>query len=235
QGVVLERAIIFGNSAAPLTKKDVAPDPQHTHKWCVYVRGVHGEDLSYMIKKVQFKLHESFVNPARVIEKHPFEVWETGWGQFEIQIRITFVDPNEKAIQLYHMLTLFPPDGDPAAMHPQSPALPSAPKKPVVAEVYEDIVFNEPTELMYEVLMANPQLPLPKKANHQFSRLNFTSAHIILNSHFTLFEAAQAEQDELKKLVDTQALVLKEIEAHKAMIARLQQELKEVEAAVKAS
>ncbi|KAI8805605.1 yeats family-domain-containing protein [Cladochytrium replicatum] len=215
KGVVLERGIIFGNSASPLTKKDVAPDPQHTHKWCVYVRGVHGEDLSYMIKKVQFKLHESFVNPSRVIEKHPFEVWETGWGQFEIQIRITFVDPNEKAIQLYHMLTLFPPDGDPSAMQPPSPALAGATKKPVVAEVYEDIVFNEPTELMYEVLMATPQLPLQKKANHQFT--------------------AQAEHDELKKLVDTQALVLKEIEAHKAMIARLGQELKDCEAAVKAS
>jgi YEATS domain-containing protein 4 len=31
-----------------------------------------------------------------VLNKPPFEVQETGWGEFEIQIKLFFVDPNEK-------------------------------------------------------------------------------------------------------------------------------------------
>lgn len=44
-----------------------------------------------------------------VVEKPPYEVTETGWGEFEIQIRIYFVDPNEKPITAFHYLRLFQP------------------------------------------------------------------------------------------------------------------------------
>lgn len=35
-------------------------------------------------QQVVFKLHDSFPNPVRVIDKPPFELTETGWGEFEI-------------------------------------------------------------------------------------------------------------------------------------------------------
>ena len=65
KGVTVHRPIVYGSSARPITKKDVPSDPSHTHAWTLFVRGVHGEDISYFIKKVVFKLHESFPNPLR--------------------------------------------------------------------------------------------------------------------------------------------------------------------------
>ena len=33
-----------------------------------------------------------------VVLKPPFEVTETGWGEFEVIIKIYFVDPNERPV-----------------------------------------------------------------------------------------------------------------------------------------
>jgi YEATS domain-containing protein 4 len=42
-----------------------------------------------------------------VIDRPPFEVTETGWGEFEIQIRVAFVTESaEKPISMTHMLKL---------------------------------------------------------------------------------------------------------------------------------
>jgi transcription initiation factor IIF auxiliary subunit len=42
-----------------------------------------------------------------VIDKPPFEVTETGWGEFEIQIRVAFsTESGEKPITLFHVLKL---------------------------------------------------------------------------------------------------------------------------------
>jgi len=65
KGVSHSRAIIYGSVAVPLGKKEEVPDPSHTHKWTVFVRGVGSEDISRFIKKVTFKLHESFEQPTR--------------------------------------------------------------------------------------------------------------------------------------------------------------------------
>lgn len=50
------------------------------------------------IKKVHFKLHESYTNPNRIVTKAPYELTETGWGEFEIVIKIYFHDPNERPV-----------------------------------------------------------------------------------------------------------------------------------------
>lgn len=42
-------------------------DATNTHKWICYVRGVNNEDLSYLIKKVEFILHQSFDEPVKSI------------------------------------------------------------------------------------------------------------------------------------------------------------------------
>lgn len=64
KGISVTRPFIYGNVATPLTGKKAA-ESDHTHKWTVCVRGVNGEDVSYFIKKVQFKLHETYSNPLR--------------------------------------------------------------------------------------------------------------------------------------------------------------------------
>lgn len=70
----------------------------HTHQWTVYVKPYHNEDMSAYVKKVHFKLHESYNNPNRIVTKPPYELTETGWGEFEIVIKIYFHDPNERPV-----------------------------------------------------------------------------------------------------------------------------------------
>jgi YEATS domain-containing protein 4 len=39
--------------------------------------------------------------PILVINKPPYEVHETGWGEFEITLKIFFNDPNEKPVSSF--------------------------------------------------------------------------------------------------------------------------------------
>lgn len=34
-----------------------------------------------------------------VVTKPPYEITETGWGEFEIIIKIFFIDPNERPVR----------------------------------------------------------------------------------------------------------------------------------------
>jgi YEATS domain-containing protein 4 len=84
------KPIVYGNTAYALPQK--LPNG-HTHKWRLYIRPyIHSDDLSKYIRKVQFKLHESYPNPIRVTDLTPFELEETGWGEFEAQVSHFFVD-----------------------------------------------------------------------------------------------------------------------------------------------
>ena len=109
------------------------------------MRGVNNEDISYWLKKVQFKLHETYANSVRVIEECPFEVEETGWGEFEIVIKLFFnPESNEKPQQIYHGLKLHPYDGDIEAK--------KARRDVIKSMCYEEVQFNEPVEQFYEAL-----------------------------------------------------------------------------------
>ena len=57
----MRRSIVYGSIATPIKK----PESDHTHKWTIYVRGFHNEDLSTYVKRVVIRLHESFQNPTR--------------------------------------------------------------------------------------------------------------------------------------------------------------------------
>ena len=46
---------------------------------------------SLRLTQVVFKLHDSFEKPIRVVETAPYELTETGWGEFEIQITVSVV------------------------------------------------------------------------------------------------------------------------------------------------
>ena len=73
-----------------------------SHKWTVYVRGGTNEDISVVVKRVVFQLHSSFNNPTRVVDGPPFELSESGWGEFEIVITLHFHnDVCEKPLHLW--------------------------------------------------------------------------------------------------------------------------------------
>jgi YEATS domain-containing protein 4 len=58
-----------------------------------------------------FKLHESFDTPSRTCAAPPYEVDELGWGEFEVNIKVYFVDQKEKPVSFYHLLKLYPVEG----------------------------------------------------------------------------------------------------------------------------
>ncbi len=81
-----------------------------------------------------------------MIEHAPFEVTEQGWGEFVIGIVVQFHDSTLRAVEFSHSLRLFPAD---ASSHNS--------KMPVVAEHYDEFVFQDPTEEFYQTLQAGPQ------------------------------------------------------------------------------
>ncbi|QLG70347.1 hypothetical protein HG535_0A02860 [Zygotorulaspora mrakii] len=160
------RPIIYGNTAKKLGEKRPPNAPaEHTHLWTIFVRGPQNEDISYIIKRVVFKLHDTYPNATRTVEAPPFELTETGWGEFEINIKIHFVDEaNEKLLNLYHHLRL----------HPYNNINPDYPQKTdeISSIYYDEIVFNEPNEDFFKILMSTPGnlLPSNKTESCVFSR-----------------------------------------------------------------
>ncbi len=136
----LHRTVRFGSIAWSLGKKAL---PTKTHKWVVFVRGPQNEPLRF-VSKVEFHLHESFAQSVRTVAAAPFEVHETGWGEFEVKMVVHFVDPQEEPVVLIHMLRLHPDMGRPATM------------APVVAEQGDDIVFLSPSAVMTAALQTDP-------------------------------------------------------------------------------
>eukprot|EP00892_Ulva_mutabilis_P006115 jgi/Ulvmu1/3876/UM018_0097.1 len=125
--------ICVGNISTPLPKKGQG---DATHDWVVYVRSPDNIDLSYIISKVQFTLHNSFAVPTRDCTSAPYMVHEQGWGEFDVGIKIEFSqDAMEPAFKMQHHLKLFPDEDK------------SGPK--VVNEIYDELVFWEPTEALY--------------------------------------------------------------------------------------
>ena len=136
---IVIKSLIYGSIAFYLGKK---AEEFISHRWCVYVRGVHNEDISYFIKEVHFTLHPSFKDNVRKLSKFPFEVYECGWGEFDIKINIFFQEESLKPVEIIHSLKLYPT---------QSHAALSA-KKPVVSENYEEIIFVNPKKAFLETL-----------------------------------------------------------------------------------
>lgn len=69
KGIQILRPFVFGTTARPFDPvKNPKPEgvpADHTHSWKVFVKGVDDTDITYWLKKVQFKLHESIPNPLR--------------------------------------------------------------------------------------------------------------------------------------------------------------------------
>jgi|ERR1700722_2146236 len=86
QGLTISRSIIYGNTATALTAKErETVNPEHTHRWTVAVRSAASEpdsdsvggadDMGHFIKRVTFKLHETYPNPTRSKQKYSPPLW----------------------------------------------------------------------------------------------------------------------------------------------------------------
>lgn len=156
KGVQVMKPIVYGSIA-----QRVDTDwNEHTHQWTVYLKSYDNEDMSVYIKRVLFKLDDTYANPIRVCNSPPYEVTETGWGEFEIIIKVLFQDSNEKPLTIRHFLSLF-----------ERRILKMGSNLPVESEVYDEIVFQDPTVKMHR-LLSNPkndglQSPQPHIVNYE--------------------------------------------------------------------
>ena len=213
---------IYGSCASVLPKKsqDIG-----THKWTLFLRGPNGEDLSgkysmltfplelasapvasltfvilsrsVFISKVVFTLHPSFAISVREITSHPFEVHEAGWGEFDAGIEIHFHDPGEKPISITHFLKLYPND---IPAHMTNMQAMKAHKRPVMSEVYDEIVFVDPCDSFKQCLMSykKPEKPV----NHE------------LSEHFTAFD----DEEDIYRLIVIRDHIRREIESAKGKL-----------------
>ncbi|XBW38693.1 hypothetical protein QEN19_004281 [Hanseniaspora menglaensis] len=112
KNVTIKKPIIVGNTATKIVERNSNTPLEHTHNWKIFILSptVDGQkDLSF-IKKITFKLHDSYQPSIRTVEydpEKPFLIEETGWGEFEISMKIYFQEGSqEKFLQVYHPLRL---------------------------------------------------------------------------------------------------------------------------------
>ncbi|CAH0049256.1 unnamed protein product [Clonostachys solani] len=150
----VRRPFIVGSTALPFSETNPRPagvPDNHTHSWQVFVKGVEDTDITYWLRRVQFKLHESIPNYVRMMDGEPgkpFIVNETGWGEFDIAIKLYYVnDSGEKPQTLYHYLRLHPygrTEEEKQAMIMENGEIRSW--------SYEEQLFNEPFDVFYRIL-----------------------------------------------------------------------------------
>ena len=219
-----------------------------------------------MIKKVTFKLYETYKNPLRcafprlptqpslhvsllrreellisllppiaAIEQPPFEVTETGWGEFDIIIKVFFVpESNEKPLTFNHHLKLHPWPVDPilyaqptATGEPGMPLpaegdapLPAPVLSPVHSWQYEELVFTEPTESFYATLLEHAPTPLPPTNRHARLLTHPLSAGGNIGE-FSL----EMETDEGKRIDKARDKTVEQIEEMRRQLVAFEQEL----------
>ena len=49
-------------------------------------------DQHWRLSQVVFELHPSFTVPVRSIESQPYELTESGWGEFEVNVKVCAQD-----------------------------------------------------------------------------------------------------------------------------------------------
>ncbi|KAL7674617.1 hypothetical protein ACOME3_000894 [Neoechinorhynchus agilis] len=93
---IVIRPIVYGNTAVCVHKPEKTGRYQteaskRTHQWVLFLKPFgENHDMSVYVEKVEFKLHSTFTEPLRVCMEPPYEVHETGWGQFEAIITVHF-------------------------------------------------------------------------------------------------------------------------------------------------
>lgn len=198
--------IIYGSCAFWMGKK---ADEYSTHKWTLFVRGPNDEDLSTFVSKIVFTLHPSFAEPVREIHTSPFEVSEFGWGEFEAGIRIFFKDAGEQPVDLTHLIKLYHAEG----------VTPNV-KKPVMHEIYDEIVFTDPVIDFQKCLMS-----------YGTSKETLSSNRQQMKEFYTHFD----EEPDITILTNAQVHVTQEMQAVKSELIRLDAELYQIQSAIAAA
>lgn len=155
-------------------------DEYHSHQWTVNVRHPEGKSMKHLVDHVVFQLHPSFPEPERKVWEEPFELTETGWGEFHIGITLHFhAESGIQPAKIQHPLKLYPEGGENAQNHH---------KKYVIKEKYEEIVVVGATEAAMKMCEGGFQENAPRSA---------------IQEHFGEF----SEEEQLKKLQDARLKV----------------------------
>jgi YEATS domain-containing protein 4 len=244
--------IVYGSIAYFLGKK---ADELQTHEWTLFLRGPNHEDLSPVISKVTFQLHQSFAQPTRELTTPPYRVTERGWGEFEAQIHIHWTDTTEMTTIINHTIKLYPPGSPPNVM-------PTDTETPVLAETYDEVVFTDPSESFFRALTQVPTLPKVdpfmqdddnddddeqegkeeeersgsnKQANRQSHAQYMTTIYSDQEDFLTLIAAQKFLQDELSKVKRRFQIVNEEIVAVDQKMITIQQQKQREDAVAAAS
>ena len=171
-----------------------------THEWTCLLRGREPcDDLSTFIKRVTFTLHPSFINAQRVCEKGmPFSVQEHGWGEFEISCKLTFIDPDERSVELKHHLKLYPENTLDISTVP-IPDISTYLENCVVAETHDELIFRNPSKQMRSAILESSIQQLPPHSLSRFfvSEVSKEEAEFI-SMHMLLQHNLRNEVDRLK-------------------------------------
>lgn len=118
-----------------------------------------------------------------------------GWGEFEITIKLHFVDPNEKPVTIYHMLKLF--ETDPITKQPQI-------KKCLTSEFYDEIIFQEPSVHMHQQLTNATQLSsIGYRHETDFEDKKEKNLQSILNAKNNVRKEIEVIKEKLKSTQET--------------------------------
>lgn len=137
----------------------------------------------------------------------PYEINEYGWGEFDAVIRVYFKDPMEKAVEFFHPLKLFAGPGMELT------------RSPVVSEFYDEIVFQDPSERLLEMLRSTPHGPgIKVKISmlapyfRDFSTCESNDLKRIEEARKTILDESRKKQERYEALETERAALTKEIE-----------------------
>ena len=178
----VRKRIVVGNWArsleAPgqvLDETEAAAQQVATHEWRLFVRPYDPhDDMASYVRAVRFHLHESYAPNDRItVDKRPFELRMTGWGEFPARIEIIFQDAvRNRPVELVHFLRLrpCPPRGSAQLMSEQAYDLEMDRRSGLPSNGAPETVHPQPTGHPIEdaLAMASRLFPLwgalPKQA-----------------------------------------------------------------------
>lgn len=181
------------------------------------------------------------------IDKPPFEVTETGcvrvhvlffvfsviiphrWGEFEIQIRITFIpEAGEKPILLYHHLKLHPWTASGTDVEVPPPAEVAAQLGPVHSWQYDEIVFTDPFQQFLNTLRAHPPTHLPKVRRRPVPFHTANPGSLEASKGGVPEFTALMEKEEIQRLEDAKKSVFAEQEKLRVSLIEKEKELEKL-------
>lgn len=137
KGLCIAKPIVIGTYATEAPAGSALP-----YEWTCVVRSGNdpNEDITHFVKSVTFQLHDSFTDPVQTVESPPYTVSEKGYGEFQIVVKINWVDTEEKSLEMVHYLQLKPDATQPPG------------QKVVVNEQYDEALFQDPHDWFVEKL-----------------------------------------------------------------------------------